>query len=708
MAGRAKLRAAGIRICALIVAASAVLAAADTALARHFSEAFVAPLAKLPAGQAQDRDLDRLTDRFERRHARTNPLKADTDGDGLSDWTELKRTRTNPRKADTDGDGFRDGVEVRQGSNPRSAASTPGNAQAPVSPAPTPAPPAPTPAPPQVELKAVWTAPQAAQTEETIALDASASTGPGSLTCKWLFENSSGSVVYQQKTGCVTDFTFESSGAKHVRLLVSVPSGASASNKQSFQVAPASDPDPDPETPPPGDTTAPNTTISSAPSATTTATSAQFSFNASEAGSTFECKLDAGSFAACGSPKSYSGLAVGSHSFAVRATDAASNVDPTPASFSWTITAGPPPPEPPPSGEGCAAGATSATTAAQVRSAVDAGKNVCVVADVGNVNLEGLGKSEVILATQGGSMGYVAVKETTDLTIRSSRFRSILLYQAHRTKLLDNVIGGTSTNRVYDQLILMPVRNDDVRIEGNDLGWTLADDSGNTGYGCRCYGELNRLRFVGNKLHDLAADGFQGVEGEDVLIDRNEIGPVGANPGSNEHSDNIQIVGNGPNLRITNNWIHHQGYFDGAITGNAGSTYIHGGSTDSLIFENNLVEVARGRMEVCGLGTGGRTRSNITIRGNTWIEGGQNYTNFPGFEWDCTGGTGNVIERNVAVDPDGGFALNGSASAASFAANLWGLPSLVTFDAARNCVSSNCNPAGQAPIGFRKPSGVDW
>jgi len=185
---------------------------------------------------------------------------------------------------------------------------------------------------------------------------------------------------------------------------------------------------------------------------------------------------------------------------------------------------------------------------------------------------------------------------------------------------------------------------------------------------------------------------------------------VGVNEGSSEHSDNIQITGNGPNLRITNNWIHLQGYFDGKPTSNSGSTYIHGdeGAGDPLTYENNLIETALGRTEICGLGTGGTSRSNITIRRNTWVDGGKAFPGFPGFEWDCDSGTGNVIERNIAIDPDGGFAQDGSASAASFSQNIWGTPGAVTLDANGNCTSSNCTAPGGQPIGYRKPSGVHW
>ncbi len=88
------------------------------------------------------------------------------------------------------------------------------------------------------------------------------------------------------------------------------------------------------------DTQAPETVlVDSGPTGTVRSSSAIFNFSANEQGATFECQLDAAPFAACTSPASYSRLADGLHTFAVRAVDSAGNRDSTPATRSWIVDA---------------------------------------------------------------------------------------------------------------------------------------------------------------------------------------------------------------------------------------------------------------------------------------------------------------------------------------------------------------------------------
>ena len=92
-----------------------------------------------------------------------------------------------------------------------------------------------------------------------------------------------------------------------------------------------------PPPPDPVDTIPPDTSITSGPTGTVSSASAELWFSSTESGSTFECRLDSGAWAACGSPKTLTSLAAGGHTFEVRARDASGNVDLSPASRSWTV-----------------------------------------------------------------------------------------------------------------------------------------------------------------------------------------------------------------------------------------------------------------------------------------------------------------------------------------------------------------------------------
>ena len=76
--------------------------------------------------------------------------------------------------------------------------------------------------------------------------------------------------------------------------------------------------------------------ITSAPAATSANPAPSFTFSHGSFTS-FQCQLDGAAFAACTSPKSYSGLADGSHTFGIRALDADGVATPVSTS-TWTIS----------------------------------------------------------------------------------------------------------------------------------------------------------------------------------------------------------------------------------------------------------------------------------------------------------------------------------------------------------------------------------
>lgn len=404
----------------------------------------------------------------------------------------------------------------------------------------------------------------------------------------------------------------------------------------------------------------------------------------------------------------------------------------------------------------CKPGATNVSTAADARSAVAAGVSVCITASVGDVDLQSLSglTSQVYVGTASGvSLGQVDIHNSHHITL-DVRARSVDMSVGQWLAIDNSVLGGTGpllAQRTRDQLVKLTGTCSDCSITRTEMAWTFgdckpgtcddpitanwpSDNDANTAYACRCTGTLDRFRFTGNWVHDVASDGIQGVGGVNVRIEYNEIGPVGDNPtlpngahtgygsiDNTQHSDILQVLGNGPNLLVANNWFHGQGYYnygDGSDpgspgpgiqpVGNAGASYFHGGITDSLVYRNNLVEASRGRTEVGGLGTGGNERSNMTFKQNTFYDLGQALNNFPGFEWQVDPGSGNVITGNIFVDPDNGFVDTGNPTTFVFSGNLVGLLSLVTLDSDGNCTSSNCNPVGKPPIGYRKPAGAWW
>jgi hypothetical protein len=90
-------------------------------------------------------------------------------------------------------------------------------------------------------------------------------------------------------------------------------------------------------TTPPPDVTPPDTHLHTHTARLTAGRRAVFELHASEARSTFACRLDGHPWAACRSPKVYRRLEAGRHTFRVRAIDAAGNADPTPAVWRWRI-----------------------------------------------------------------------------------------------------------------------------------------------------------------------------------------------------------------------------------------------------------------------------------------------------------------------------------------------------------------------------------
>jgi hypothetical protein len=135
------------------------------------------------------------------------------------------------------------------------------------------------------------------------------------------------------------------------------------------------------------DTTGPTLSMGANAPSTAVGGAIRLAFSANEIGTAFECRVDTDAFAPCGSPKSYAGLALGTHTFEVSGRDAAGNPAAKTLTWEFTSVAAPVVPVQQPSSGGGAAPAdlipaapAAAVAAATARAAAPAAAPIVVQA----------------------------------------------------------------------------------------------------------------------------------------------------------------------------------------------------------------------------------------------------------------------------------------------------------------------------------------
>ncbi len=325
-----------------------------------------------------------------------------------------------------------------------------------------------------------------------------------------------------------------------------------------------------PPPPPAEDNTPPQTSITGKPPTVTTATTANFTFAANESGSSFECKLDDGTWAACKSPMTYSEIEEGEHEFRVRAVDKAENVDGTPAAYEWeveTTPTTPPPTEPPPP--------TDCTTTASSTSALTSA-------------LTSAAPGSVLCLADGSyaKLTLNASKAAPGVTVRSANPAGATIAGASLSGSNLTLARFVITNGVQVMPGASGMTVDHNRITGGGQGIDMPTSST----------MVNDTKIIGNKLigpfgedaihlnryHDANGDGIG------VLIEGNEITNVREN---GNHSDCLQTVWVGDHIVFRKNYLHDnrcQGFFikDQASLGSP-SGPIEGITVDDNLFVRN-------------------------------------------------------------------------------------------------------------------------
>ena len=578
--------------------------------------ALAIPLVPAPAlgAKRHDRDGDALSDRFERRASKTNPRRRDTDADGLGDGMEVRRTRTDPRRRDSDHDGLTDGFEV----NLAHGTGVGGKRGL------------------RIPAERRKTDPRRRDTDGD-------GLGDG----------------YEIKTSHTdpADPDSDSDGLTDLQELLlgfdprdgnSFPKAEPAAPESSLPGGPAGTAEQDWAVPAPADVTPPETSIGSGPAEVGPLTSASFVFSSSEAGSTFECRLDTQEWAGCISPKTYSGLALGAHTFSVRAKDGAGNLDGSPAARTWTIAT-------PAPTNGCdSTVSTSAALAAAAVAATNEGKVVCVspgtYADLDLHHFAHPTKVTLRSAQKHGAvLGDVRLRTAQGLRFEDFRVTGSFDLAGSTAQPVTRIeVAGADIGGGPNGAFLLTCAVHDFLAERNNVHDIAYNGQWWSGWGMNIYGDpgacgwRRNLTVRYNTFSSTGQDAMEvgGVDGAQIVgnVFRNIKPP----PGSDAHTDSLMIWAGSQNFLVKDNRFED------------GRGLLISGTSD-VRFENNLVV----RMENwCWQNGPSGSSPKASVR-TTWV---RNTVYDCGSDWngggfgggygfnangDVSGSEGNRLERNV-------------------------------------------------------------
>lgn len=381
------------------------------------------------------------------------------------------------------------------------------------------------------------------------------------------------------------------------------------------------------------DSTPPTTSITTPPSdGTSTSASIPFTGADNVGVDHFECRIDSGSWSTCTSPKTYSGLSVASHTFDVRAYDAAGNFDATPATATWTITSG--------------GGQTLNCSPAVANTMTNNVSHLCGFADVTNTGVpagttlkrvpqditvpdattgHGWHWAGTYLAvdTAGAVLQNVLVAENIDVTAANVTIQNI---QNNATGNTWGISLRTATNvTIQDSTIGSPTQYGADRLQEG-----IRDIAGDS----------NGAQILRNNIYHIDS----GINHFDTggLIEGNYIHDMGFT--GDDHINGIQLgSGNGPLMTIQDNTILNQEPQSDAIM-----LATDDGQETNRLVTHNLV--AGG--DYCVYGSGGPSDSPTYIRftNNQFSRMFYSDCGFYGPAAYISDGTGNVWSGNIWDD----------------------------------------------------------